>query len=71
MSKQMAVVFAGTVFGLLMLNGRPSCAATSITIAEGKNQVRVVLLADDVVRLRVGPGGIFPNDSNPELVVTL
>jgi alpha-glucosidase (family GH31 glycosyl hydrolase) len=67
--KQTRSVLVGSVLVLNILNARPSFAATAITISEGKNQVQVVLLADDVIRLRVGPGGLFPNDSNPEYVV--
>lgn len=66
MRKPMTSAFVGSVFVLFILKACLSFAATSITISEGKNQVRVVLLADDVIRLRVGPGGIFPNDNNPE-----
>lgn len=41
----------------------------SQTFHEGKNEIRVVLLADDVLRVRVGPGGKYINDSNPEYTV--
>lgn len=57
------------VLVLITLKPHPSFAATVMAISEGTNQVRVVLLADDVIRLRVGPGGLFPNDSNPEYSV--
>lgn len=69
MRQQTRSVLVGSVLVLSILNARPSFATTAVTISEGKNQVRVVLLADDVIRLRVGPGGLFPNDSNPEYVV--
>jgi len=66
MRKRMEPQLAFLVLGLIMLNPCPSDATTTISISEGKNQVRVVLLADDVIRLRIGPGGIFSNDNNPE-----
>lgn len=69
MRKKIGLLFVGLALVLITVNALPSVAATTITILEGKNQVRVVLLAEDVVRLRVGPGGIFPNDSNPEYAV--
>ena len=40
-----------------------------VTIREGANVVQAVILADDVVRIRVGPKGVFANDSLPEYVV--
>ena len=46
-----------------------SAEPTTFTISEGHNQVKVVLLADDVIRIRIGPQGSFPNDRNPEYVV--
>jgi alpha-glucosidase len=69
MRKRTGSVFASFVALLIVLNACSSSAATAITISEGTNKVRVVLLADDVIRLRVGPGGLFPNDANPEYVV--
>ena len=69
MRKRMEPQLAFLVLGLIMLNPCPSDATTTISISEGKNQVRVVLLADDVIRLRIGPGGIFSNDNNPEYAV--
>ncbi|HLV80229.1 MAG TPA: TIM-barrel domain-containing protein, partial [Chthonomonadaceae bacterium] len=41
----------------------------TVTIVEGPDIVKVVVLADDVARVRLGPGGVFPNDSLPEYVV--
>jgi alpha-glucosidase len=69
MHKHIATLSTGLAFVLTMLTAVCSCASTAIDIAEGKNQVRVVLLADDVIRLRVSAGGVYANDSNPEYVV--
>lgn len=41
----------------------------TVTIVEGPNAVKVVVLAEDVVRLRIGPRGVFPNDRLPEYVI--
>jgi len=41
------------------------------TIKEGPNQVRVTVMAPDVVRIRIGPNGRFINDGNPEYSVVL
>jgi alpha-glucosidase len=40
-----------------------------VTIVEGSDVVKVVVLAEDVVRVRVGPKGVFPNDTLPEYVI--
>jgi alpha-glucosidase len=58
-----------TVLCLALISLKASAAASVMTISEGSNQVRVVLLADDVIRIRVGPGGVFLNDRNPEYAV--
>ena len=42
---------------------------TPVTISDGPNQIRVTVLAPDVVRVRYGPGGRFANDDNPEFVI--
>jgi len=39
------------------------------TFSENGNEIRVVLLAEDVVRIRVGSNGHFPNDYNPYFAV--
>jgi len=44
-------------------------APAPMTLTEGTNQIQVVVLAADVVRVRIGPGGKFANDDNPEYVV--
>lgn len=36
---------------------------------ENENMLRLVILAPDLVRVRVGPNGDFPHDSDPEFVV--
>lgn len=46
-----------------------SAESATQTFSEGNNQVKVILLAEDVVRIRVGPGGSFQNDLNNEYVV--
>lgn len=69
MSQRVRSRIAGLLFAVVFLPAFHCLAATSITVSEGKDRVRVVLLADDVVRIRVGPGGIFPNDGNPEYAV--
>ena len=58
-----------TVLCLALISLKASAAASVMTISEGSNQVRVVLLADDVIRIRVGPRGVFLNDRNPEYAV--
>jgi alpha-glucosidase len=64
---KLTAAFALTTF---LLNGIAAGAApTPITLTEGTNQLQVVVLADDVVRVRIGPGGKFANDGNPEYVV--
>jgi alpha-glucosidase len=40
-----------------------------VTIMDGENAVRVTALAADVVRVRIGPKGVFANDALPEYVV--
>lgn len=62
-------VLVSSVLVPIILSACLCSAETAVTISEGKNQVRVVLLADDVIRLRVGPGGLFANDGNSEYVV--
>ena len=65
------------VIPLLMFSSHGTAAQASaegregrmVTIVEGADAVKVVVLADDVVRVRVGPKGVFPNDSLPEYVV--
>jgi alpha-glucosidase (family GH31 glycosyl hydrolase) len=47
-------------------DGRPN---GTVNITEGANVVKVDLLADDVVHIRLGPGGVFPHDDLPEYVV--
>jgi len=69
MSQPIRSLFIGLLFACIILSVCRCSAATPITISEGKDQVRIVLLADDVVRIRVGPGGSFPNDHNPEYAV--
>ena len=39
------------------------------TFEENGNEVRIVLLDQDVLRVRVGPGGRFANDYNPDFAV--
>ncbi len=69
MSQLTRSFFVSLLLALMTLSVCRCSAAPPITISEGENQVRVVLLADDVVRIRVGPGGFFPNDCNPEYAV--
>ena len=59
----------GSALACALLLGSVCSAITPVTISEGNNQVRIVLLAADLVRIRVGPNGVFPNDDNPDFAV--
>jgi len=69
MSRLQKTQFVGITLALTLSSSRVCFATTPVTISEGPNQVRVVVLAEDVVRIRVGPNGEFANDANPELAV--
>jgi alpha-glucosidase len=69
MTRQQKTLLVGIALVLTLSSSRISSAVTSITMSEGANQVRIVLLREDVVRIRVGPHGEFPNDRNPDFAV--
>jgi alpha-glucosidase len=59
-------------FGLACIAAHARAAekqGNTVTLAEGPNVVKVVVLAEDVVRVRVGPKGVFLNDHLPEYVI--
>ncbi|MGA2859595.1 MAG: TIM-barrel domain-containing protein [Candidatus Sulfotelmatobacter sp.] len=69
MTRQRKALPIGFTLALVLSSSGVCLATTPITISEGNNQVRIVLLAPDVVRIRVGPNGVFPNDGNPDFAV--
>ena len=69
MTRQQKTLLVGIGLILTLSSSRICSAVTPITMSEGANQVRIVLLGEDVVRIRVGPHGEFPNDRNPDFAV--